>query len=93
MNNNEDIDIYELVNDLSFDLDDIVEIELDEISKKRINKNVKKRIKRGFSKRNKVIASTIATASLFFHSYITFRTRSHSRNKGKIIFCSRNRSY
>ena len=25
MNNNEDIDIYELVNDLSFDLDDIVE--------------------------------------------------------------------
>lgn len=66
MNNNRDKDIYELANDINFDLDDVIEIELDEILKKRINKNVKKRIKRSFSKRNKVIASTIATASLFF---------------------------
>lgn len=65
MNNNEDIDIYELVNDLSFDLDDIVEIELDEISKKRVNKKIKKRIKKNFNKNNKVIASTIVAASLF----------------------------
>ena len=65
MNNNEDIDIYELVNDLSFDLDDIVEIELDKISKKRVNKKIKKRIKKNFNKNNKVIASTIVASSLF----------------------------
>lgn len=62
MNNNKDI--YELINEIEFDINDIDEIKVDELSQKRIKNKVMNKTKKKFNKKNKIIASTVAAVAL-----------------------------